>query len=202
MTARSTARIAVLLAVAALPATLVAAVSPEVRCRAAKVKAAGQKVLDKARCQQRALLKSAAVDPACITKAETKFAAAIAKADAKGPCLGTVIGLEATVDQCVDSILIVGLEPVCCTAVFTSGQRACWWAADAPTCEGMFGVAGAPGSVCDSVTGDCVDPPANAGPCCPLGGTCSAGPAAFTSCGPNGTMHVTGICTPAGICEP
>jgi hypothetical protein len=170
------------------------AASPDGRCRAAKVKAAGQKVLAKARCHQRAILKAIAVDPGCLAKAEAKFALAVGKADAKGPCDGTVASLEAAVDQCVGALL-AAFAPVCCTY-----GSFCNWAVDADSCAGTS-VAGAPGTVCDSVTGDCIAPPANPGPCCQAFAPCGAGPPAVWLCGPNGTLHVTGICTPEGNCQ-
>src|SRR5262245_32505830 len=59
------------------------------KCVAAKARAAGKKVFEKMKCQQKAYLKRLPVDPACLEKAETRFTVSIAKADAKGPCLGT-----------------------------------------------------------------------------------------------------------------
>src|SRR5262245_60224651 len=71
------------------------------KCQAGKIKAAGKKTSDKAKCRATALKKGIAIDPLCLTKAEDKFVQSMAKADALGPCPGTPIDVEAAVDQCV-----------------------------------------------------------------------------------------------------
>jgi len=77
----------------------------------------------------------------------------------------------------------------------------CDWNASTVACEDPGGVAGAVGTVCDSATGNCVQPPGSAGPCCDVGGgSCFAGPSYQFSC-PVGTL-VTGVCEPSGSCTP
>ncbi len=75
---------------------------PGAACAAAKRKAAAKKADGKLGCVAKAASKGAAVDPLCISRAETKFASAFTKAEAKGGCLtsndaGTI---EASVDAC------------------------------------------------------------------------------------------------------
>jgi len=81
------------------------AADPVAKCQALKMKAAGKKTFDKAKCYQKALLKAVAVDPDCLTKAETKFTAAVAKADAAGTCSGDAPSLELAVDTAVAGYL-------------------------------------------------------------------------------------------------
>jgi hypothetical protein len=59
----------------------------------------------KAKCHQKALLTGAAVDPACLDKAETKFTTAIGKADGQGLCTDTASALEGLVDGCIESLV-------------------------------------------------------------------------------------------------
>jgi hypothetical protein len=79
-------------------------------CVARKIKAAGAKAAAKAACIRKATLKGIDKDQACLDKVETTFAAAVAKADRKGTCTGTVDALEALVDACLGSLA----EPPAC----------------------------------------------------------------------------------------
>jgi hypothetical protein len=78
--------------------------TPAQKCAAAKQKAAGKKAASKMSCFSKAKAKNlpppGPTDP-CLTKAEGKFSSAVAKADAKGPCPGTAVAIEAAVDACV-----------------------------------------------------------------------------------------------------
>src|SRR5262245_53233362 len=82
--------------------------TPAQKCFMAKNKAAAKKIAAKLKCQQRAL-KVGAVDPTCLTAAETKFNGAIAKAEAAGGCAVTGDGptIESAVDACVSSIVVL-----------------------------------------------------------------------------------------------
>jgi hypothetical protein len=85
------------------------------KCQAAKIRAAGKKTFDKAKCRAKALQKGVALDPLCVTKAEDKFAEAITKADTLGSCSGTATDIEAAVDQCVAdyvTLLSIAATPV------------------------------------------------------------------------------------------
>ena len=89
---------------AALAATSAnAAVDPANQCAASKQKAAAKKLSDKVKCHGVAIKKGVAVDPACLTKAETKFDAAFAKAELKGGCATT--GDAAAVEAFIDGVL-------------------------------------------------------------------------------------------------
>ena len=81
------------------------------KCAAKKIKAAGKKVFDKARCHQKATLQGTSVDPECLNKAEDKFNLQIAKADVIGTCAGTALGIEAHVDVCVATLVNDVLPP-------------------------------------------------------------------------------------------
>jgi len=56
------------------------------KCASAKLKAYGKDVVAKLKCYEKAVLKGVALDPACITKAETKTTDAFNKAELKGGC--------------------------------------------------------------------------------------------------------------------
>jgi hypothetical protein len=88
-------------AVSACVTTFDGAIAGVARCAAAKMKAAGKRTADKAKCAQRAALTGAAIDPACLAKAVLKFTAAVGMADTLGACTATATGLEALVDACV-----------------------------------------------------------------------------------------------------
>ena len=82
------------------PSTLRAGkVSPAAKCAASKPTATGKKVSDETKCQK-ALRAGTAVAPACLTKAEQKYAAAYAKAQDTGACLddGNAAALRARCD--------------------------------------------------------------------------------------------------------
>lgn len=74
-----------------------------------------KKTYDKAKCQQKAIVKGTVVDPSCLAKA-------VIKADAAGTCLGTAAGLEATVDRCVDAFVSNAPLP----QFPATGQTTCW----------------------------------------------------------------------------
>jgi len=114
-------RLAFLALALALAATASAATNPVRSCQAAKVKAATKKVLDEGKCQQKALLKDAAVDPACLLKAEAKFATAVIRAGLQGVCEGTAADLGTDADAYVDKVL----ARVSCSGEPVAG--ACWF---------------------------------------------------------------------------
>ena len=74
-----------------------------VKCATAKQKAAVKKLAAKLKCYQKAAADDQTVDQACLTLAETKFGAAIMKADAKGGCV--VTGDETAIEQAADACL-------------------------------------------------------------------------------------------------
>src|SRR5262249_34329460 len=89
-----------------VPAGAGAGLSPAQRCSIAKDKAAAKKIASKLKCREKAVTLGAPVDPACVAIAESKFDAAIAKAEAFGGCAtnGDGATIESAVDSCVDSI--------------------------------------------------------------------------------------------------
>jgi len=82
------------------------AADPGASCAAAKLKAAGKKANAKLNCVAKAAGKGVPVDGLCLSKVETKFSTAFAKAEAKGGCLtATDAGaIEASVDTCVTTL--------------------------------------------------------------------------------------------------
>jgi hypothetical protein len=80
------------------------ATDPAVKCAVSKLKAAGKKVSGKMSCYSKAKAKPPfTVDPGCLAKAETKFAAAFAKAG--NGCPGSAAAIESLVDDCVSAFL-------------------------------------------------------------------------------------------------
>jgi len=128
----------------AMMLTAHAATDPVAKCQALKIKATGKKTFDKARCHQKAFLKATAVDPTCLSRAETKFTDAIARADAAGTCPGDVVSLEAAVDTAVAAYL---------AGVTCAGERVggfCWFlGAEDESCDT---VCAGEGLVYDSAT--------------------------------------------------
>ncbi len=78
-----------------------------VKCAAAKLKAARTKAGAKIGCWAKAFRKGEAVDPACLGKADDKFLAAFAKAEAKGGCATSddAAAVEAIVDGLVGGVV-------------------------------------------------------------------------------------------------
>ena len=63
-----------------------AATDPAARCTQARLKATAKRADGELKCHATAAAKGAAVDPACLAKAATKFSAAWARAQSKGGC--------------------------------------------------------------------------------------------------------------------
>lgn len=106
---RSRTRIRALLIgtlVATVPAGALAGLPPAQKCSLAKSTAALKKFAAKMKCHQKGIAKGSAVDAQCLTKAESKFAAAIMKAEEPGACLvnGDGDAIESLVDDCVTGI--------------------------------------------------------------------------------------------------
>jgi len=121
--ALTTIRVLSIAAIAALVCVQAAhAVEPAANCAAAKQKAAAKKLSDKVKCHGKAIKKGIAVDPACLTKAETKFETSFAKAEGKGGCVteGDVDAIEQLIDDTLAQLL--GALPPTTT---TTTQPAC-----------------------------------------------------------------------------
>jgi hypothetical protein len=112
--AQTVATLVVLVASAGL---IHAGSTPAQKCAVAKNKAAVKKIGAKAKCWQKAIATGASTaDPTCLTAAETKFDAAIAKAEAKGGCanVGDASNIEGAADACVaDIIALTPATPLC-----------------------------------------------------------------------------------------
>src|SRR5262249_12318324 len=94
--------------------------TPPQKCAAGKNKAAAKKIGAKLKCWQKAFTSGAAnADSVCLSAAETKFNAAISKAEAKGGCVvtGDANAIEGAADTCVNSV--VALTPVTTTTTTT-----------------------------------------------------------------------------------
>ena len=82
-----------------------AKVDPTAQCEAAKVAAIAKKLSAEASCYKKAIVKHTAVDPACLSKIEQSFAAAITKADKAGTCAGGAAELAGDADACIATVL-------------------------------------------------------------------------------------------------
>jgi hypothetical protein len=90
------------------------------KCDSKKVQVATKKAAAKAGCHAKAIGKGIAVDAACLGKAETKFSAAVGKAEAGTDCTNTsqAAALEAIVDAYVNDLVdeLTTSPPACCGA--------------------------------------------------------------------------------------
>src|SRR5262245_58935442 len=211
--------------VAAMHATAHAKLTPLEKCALLKNKAAAKKITAKLKCHQKSIQLHLAVDPVCLTTAETKFDDAIAKAEALGGCAvpGDGAAIESAVDACVDSIVTltpdssttnpattsttttttvtsttsttVPVPAVCC--VDQTGT--CTYESTVQACRnrGPGSNDGPSGSVCTAF--GCSTFP-NPGDCCQMGGPqCFTGSFAIEFCAAEGgqVVHNT-ICMPNG----
>lgn len=174
-------------------ASFTAAIAGDAKCAAAKVKAVGKKAADKTKCHQKALLKGTAVDPACLTKAATKFTAAIAKADGQGTCSDTASVLEALVDVCVGSLVVA--PPTTSTTTTTSSTTTAPVCGNAIVEQGEECDGGAPRTEIDMLylCADC----AVALCCCPAVGPCV--PSTGQHC-PVGDIPYASYCCVSTVC--
>jgi hypothetical protein len=87
------------------PSFALAANTPA-KCAAAKQKAVSKKIAAKLGCWSKAVAKAVPVDADCLAKANTKFSAAFAKADATGACTipGDALAQELAADAAVARI--------------------------------------------------------------------------------------------------
>ena len=104
---RSLAAAAWLIASCLVLAGTAHAASPGDVCAVAKLKAVGRKASSKLGCYASAIRRGRAVDLGCLARAEAKFAASFAKAEAKGGCnvAGDADAVEQDVDTCASTIV-------------------------------------------------------------------------------------------------
>ncbi|HXJ32878.1 MAG TPA: hypothetical protein VMS22_02475 [Candidatus Eisenbacteria bacterium] len=121
---------------AAIPAT------PADTCAAAKLTAAGKKVVAKLACWGKAVKSGLVADDACLAKAEQKFTTAFAAAEAKGGCrtIGDATQVEGHVDDLV--AMLVADEPGdcgetgdACDPAACCPELVCDTSAGPPTCQ-------------------------------------------------------------------
>jgi hypothetical protein len=95
-----------------------AALDPLLKCEAKKLQATGKKGGAGLKCHSKAAKKNTAVDPTCLSKAETKFQSSFTKADAKGVCAapGDALTIGVKVDTYVNDTA---------TALAPGGNGAC-----------------------------------------------------------------------------
>jgi len=82
------------------------------KCGTDKMKIASKKATDRTRCFEKAVQKSAAVDPACLSKADVKLFAAFQNIEARGGCVftGDAPAVEAGIDSAVGAF-VAALDP-------------------------------------------------------------------------------------------
>src|SRR4029453_11595750 len=127
---------AVLTVCAVSAGIIYASVTPAQTCAIAKHKAAAKKTTAKLKCWQNAIrLGAASADPTCLTTAETKFNAAIGKAEATAGCVATWEPdlIEDVVDTCVGNIIALTLP---CSGSGLRFGGSCWYLGDASSVGG------------------------------------------------------------------
>ena len=115
-----------------------AASSPEQKCAVAKLKAATKKANAELKCQKKALATGQSVDPACLAKAQARFAQAFANAEARGGCknAGDAPAVQDTVELFVDDVVTAVGPPKSLSAdvqpIFTGNCTSCHTGVTAP----------------------------------------------------------------------
>ena len=99
----------------------------DAKCVAAKMAAIGAKAYADAKCRLKAFLRdSVNPDPSCLSKAEMKFAVAVARADLLGSCTDTATALKGLVDVCVSSLVSSDVLFPRCTNPYGSCGETGW----------------------------------------------------------------------------
>jgi hypothetical protein len=147
------------------------------RCRGAKVRTTGKRVMDELGCHRRGMLQGLAASPLCLERAATKFALAFAKADSLDSCTGAADELATSAETCVGQVMApivttttpsttttTTLPPAgtCCQLSGSCADFAAATAAD--DCAALGGMLAPAGLACDGVAGNCAPPPTVA--CC------------------------------------
>jgi hypothetical protein len=196
-----------LVSVAAGPAPA----SAQSRCTAARYQALGKLGLAEAKCVAKATRKGEPTDRSCTEKASARFGRTWSRSERKGDCEqpGALAGQFARdlVRLLVEGELAIEIDPpsrLCCTGGV--GEQ-CGWVVDEPECTALPATLGAPGTVCDGLTGGCTATPATLGGCCQdltSFGSCVTGPAMSEAecAGEGGTFFPNALCLPSGSCSP
>ena len=120
-----------------------AASTPAQKCAVAKLKAATHKAAVELKCHKKALATGRAVDPACLEKAQTKFAQAFANAEAKGGCKSEddAAAVQESVEAFVDDVVTTVGPPKSLAAdvqpIFDANCTSCHWGPFAPRNLGL-----------------------------------------------------------------
>ncbi len=182
------------------------------KCAAAKQKNAGKTAAAKLGCHAKATKGGTSVDPACLAKADAKFAAAFAKEETKSPGCGA-FGVAGAIGPRIDAFVasVVNGTPAvtpaarCCENA-GDGYCADLSAANTSECAGLAGILSGPALVCDGASGGCIEKRApTATGCCDgaMAGQCFEGPGAEAECTTiSGTFHPAGRCLSSGTCAP
>ncbi len=143
------------------------------RCSAAKLRAAAKKAQGLLACHAAAVSRGTPVDPVCLARVKTRFAAKWAQIEAKGGCatVGDVETIEGHIDTLVD-VLVAALPPT--TSTSTSTTSTTTTSCPPPTAFYCGLVAGSGG------TGAC--PGFGFPPLCPSGMTCQSTGSASCTC--------------------
>jgi len=216
----------VLVAVLLLLATPLSAADPAGRCTSSKLKAIAKKTSAKLKCHATAAKTGAAVEAACLAKAEEKFSDAWTRAEARGGCATT--GEEAIFESRVDDYVTDVVETLracgsvagICGGICPSGLRCleigigCNGEPEPCRCHGTT-------TTCPPTTSTSTTVTTTSGPCSTytsttLGlpdcfgsaGTCLGGcansrecvPDANNVCGCTGPLLPCGVHSAAGVC--
>jgi hypothetical protein len=172
------------------------------KCASAQYKAAGKSVQALARCKAKAVAKGVPLDLDCVDRVWNTLHDALVRAHRKGDCIATGIPAGAAEDYLATVTAFFETPARCCAQL---AKDSCLYVHDPIACEGIPGILGEPGSVCDGASGDCVAPPAAPGPCCAdplLTISCGGGDVDAQLCSDAGaTFSPSARCTSIGECE-
>lgn len=193
-----------LVAVVLVP-TLATPARAQSRCAQVQFAAAGEAARRKANCASKAAALGIPVDAGCLAVADARLARRWATAVARGDCPTAADGgaAQGVVDGFL-AALTQALTPPPSRCCDTGPRCFAGPSIDGATCPyELLGTLGAPGSVCDGASGDCVAPPGSGGTCCALpGSVCTAGPSdAPADCvAAGGQSFSSAVCQPTGAC--
>lgn len=118
--------------VAGFAASTFAAATPTARCSAAKRRGAGRNIFAKLACYSRGTIKPPVSQP-CLLRAEIKLQGVFGRADAHGPCPGSLAETEAIVDSGVAALRaalpagdLCGAAKLRATGRAAADQMNCW----------------------------------------------------------------------------
>ena len=195
-----------LLVAAMLVPVLAASARAQSRCARLQYAAAGEAARRKADCASRASAIGGTSEATCLALANARLTRRWARAVAHGDCPtpADAAAAQAVVDDflaALTHVLTAAPPSHCC-----DGGSRCFAspAIDGSSCQfELLGTLGAPGSVCDGATGDCVAPPGTGGACCAFAGAvCSAAPADDPAdcLAAGGQFSTAAVCQAGGSC--